>query len=92
MNLHHQTLIIPELARLESLGYVGLLGCKYVSPELTTPDSETGCPVRAINVAPAKGWAIVAWGPPGGEVKFKFLRDMAGRWHYDGVEKVEMVH
>ena len=47
---------------------------------------------RAINLAPKKGWAIVAWGTPGEELKHKFLRDMQGRWHYDGPEKLEMVH
>jgi hypothetical protein len=86
-----QTLVIAELARLEAAGYVGLLGVKYLSSNLTTPDKD-GNRVRAINLAPAKGWAIVVWGLPGEEVKHKFLRDVEARWHYDGVETLETVH
>ena len=92
MNLHLQTLIISELRRLEGAGYVGLLGFKYLAPALTTPDPETGYRVTFININPTEGWAIVAWGPPDGEVKYKFLRDVEEGWAYDGVEKTETVH
>ena len=37
MTPHHQTFIISELARLESLGYMGLLGTKFLSDNLTRP-------------------------------------------------------
>ena len=84
---HHVTAIIEELSRLEAANYVGLLGTKYLFPELTTPDSE-GQRVTFINLNPAGGWAVVAWGPDGGEVKYKFLRDIEARWHYDGIEKL----
>ena len=85
---HLQTLIIEELDRLEASNYVGLLGTKYLSPNVTTPDSH-GNRVRAINIQPGAGWAIVAFGPRGDEVKHKFLRDVETRWVYDGVEKME---
>ena len=91
MNLHHQTLIIDELARLEAAGYVGLLGTRYLSPSLTTPDAD-GNRVRAVNLSPNAGWAIVAYGQRGEEQKHKFLRDTEGRWHYDGLEIMEAVH
>jgi hypothetical protein len=92
MNLHLLTAIISELVRLESLNYVGLFGVKYLSSNLTTSDPKTGNRVRAINLAPAKGWAIVAWGPPGDEVKHKFIRDLNEGWVYHGLEKMEPVH
>ena len=40
--------------------------------------------VTFININPAGGWAIVAWGPPNGEVKYKFVRDVDNGWVYDG--------
>jgi hypothetical protein len=86
------TAVVEELCRLEDAGYVGLLGIKYLSPNLTAPAPRTGNRVTFININPAKGWAIVAWGPPDGEVKHKFLKDSEGQWHYDGVEKMEAVH
>jgi hypothetical protein len=91
MNLHLQTLIISELTRLESLNYVGLLGSKYLSDDVLSPDDE-GNRVRAINLAPAEGCAIVVYGKPGEEQKHKFFRDIKGKWNYDGVEKIEAVH
>ena len=92
MNPTLQDLTIDKLARLEAAGYVGLLGTKYLSAAVKTPDSETGNRVRAINQAPARGWAIVVYGKPGEELKHKFLKDTEGRWHYYGVEKMETVH
>jgi hypothetical protein len=91
MNPHLQTLIIDELHRLEAANYMGLLGTKYLSPDLTASDSD-GQRVTFININPAGGWAIVAFGKPDEEVKYKFLRDIGERWHYDGVEKMEAVH
>lgn len=89
---HHQTLIAAELHRLESLGYIGLLGRKYLSPNLTTPDPKSGKRVRAVNISPKAGWAIVAYGKPGEEMKHKFLRDVGTGWVYDGIERLEAVH
>ena len=91
MNFHHQPLIITELTRLESLNFMGLLGIKYLTEALTTPDNR-GNRVRAVNINPDNGWAIAAFGKPGEEKKHKFVKDIGGRWHYDGVEKIEMVH
>lgn len=88
---HLQTVIIEELARLESLGYIGLIGRKYLSSEVTTPDSY-GNRVRAINLNSKAGWAIVAYGKPGEEQKYKFLRDTQEGWVYDGVEAAETLH
>jgi len=87
-----QNLIIEELHRLETAGYVGLLGTKYLSEAVTTPDKETGNRVLAINVHPAAGWAIVAWGPEGDEAKYKFIRDVDRGWVYDGLEGMETVN
>jgi hypothetical protein len=91
MNPQLQAIIISELDRLETASYIGLLGTKYLFSEVTAPDDQ-GNRVRAINLAPAKGWAIVVWGPPEGELKHKFFRDLNGMWHYDGIEKLEAVH
>jgi hypothetical protein len=91
MNLHLQPLIISELFRLESLNYIGLLGTKYLSSEVTTPDNH-GNRVTFINIQPNAGWAIVAFGPDSGEAKHKFLRDLNDGWVYGGVEKIEAVH
>lgn len=49
MSPDHQTLIISELHRLEVGGCIGLLGVKYLSSNLTTPDLETGHQVTFIN-------------------------------------------
>ena len=92
MNPALQTLIIEELARLEAANYVGLLGTKYLPKALTTPDPDTDCRVTFININPAGGWAIVAFGPDGEEVKYKFLRDVDNGWVYDGVETAETMH
>ena len=92
MNLHLQTLITSELLRLEGAGYVGLLGFKYLAPALTAPDPETGYRVTFININPTAGWAIVACGPDGDEVKYRFLRGIDRGWVYDGVETTETVH
>ena len=92
MDHPHQTLIIDELTRLEAAGYVGLLGTKYLSENLTTPDPSTGNRVTFINTNPAEGWAIIAFGPDGEEVKYKFLRDIEGQWLHDGVETLDAVH
>jgi len=86
-----QTLILAELHRLEAAGYVGLLGKKYLSPNLTTPEKD-GSRVTFINIHAEAGWAVVAWGPPDGEVKYKFLRDVKAGWVHDGVETGETVH
>jgi hypothetical protein len=91
MTPDHQTLIVSELHRLESLNYVGLLGTKYLSSTLTATDDD-GNRVRAININPAGGWAIVAYGRRGEEQKHKFLKDIEGGWHFDGVETAETVH
>ena len=91
MNSALQTFIIEELARLESAKHVGLLGTKYLSSNLTTPDKD-GNRVTFININPAEGWAMVAWGPTDGESKYKFLRDVDAGWVYDGVENAETVH
>lgn len=48
--------------------------------------------MRAINISSGKGWAIVIWGLPGEEQKDKFIRDIEGQWHYDGLETAEMMH
>jgi hypothetical protein len=40
MNSHLQPLIIMKIARLETAGYIGLLGRKYLSDHLTTPDHQ----------------------------------------------------
>jgi len=92
VNSRWQTLIIAELARLEAANYVGLLGVKYLSESVTIPDAETGCRVRAINIQPVAGWAIVAFGKSDEEVKHKFLRDLETGWVYDGVEQYNAVH
>ena len=91
MTPYHRNSIIDELARLEFLGYIGLVGKKYLSEGLLTPD-DLGNRVRAINLAPAKGWAIVAYGKPGEELKHKFLKNVDRGWVYDGVERMEAVH
>ena len=83
--------IIEELARLESLNYVGLMGTKHLSETVASPDTE-GNRVTFINFAPQEGWAIVAYGPPDGEVKYKFIRDVETGWLYDGEERTETVH
>lgn len=92
MNPAFQTLIIKELARLEFLGYVGLLGTKYLSNDLTNPDPETGCRITFVTINPKTGWAIVAFGPPDGEQKYKFLRDVETGRVYDGLETAETMH
>ena len=89
MNLALQALIIEELARLESLDYVGLLGIKYLSSSVTAPDPQ-GNRVTFININPAEGWAVIAYGPDGDEQKYKFLRDVDRGWVYDGVETGEL--
>ena len=91
MNPALQTLIIEELDRLEFEGHNGLLGRKYLSDALTTPDAQ-GSRVTFININPAGGWAIVAWGPPRDDVKYKFLKEVDQGWVYDGIEKMEEVH
>lgn len=84
--------VVEELHRLEAAGYVGLLGVKYLSENLATPDAD-GNRVTFISLAiPAEGWAIVAFGPDGEEQKYKFLRDVDNGWVYDGVEKAETLH
>ena len=79
-------IIIGEIHRLESLGYVGLLGSKYLAEALTTLDPETGNRVTFVNIDPAQGWAVVAYGGPDREVKCKFLKDIDLGWVYDGLE------
>ena len=83
--------VIAELARLETAGYIGLLGTKYLSSTLTSPDTD-GNRVTFININPTAGWAIVAYGPDGDEQKHNFLRDVEEGWIYDGEEKADTVH
>jgi len=90
MNLHLQAFIIEDLTRLEAAGYLGLLGVKYLSENLTTPDPKSGNRVTFININPAEGWAVIAYGPDGDEQKYKFLRDVDRGWVYDGVETGEL--
>jgi len=61
MNQYSQSVITDDYARQESLGYVGLLGTEYLSPNLTTPDKD-GNRVTFININTAQGWPVVAWG------------------------------
>ena len=91
MTPERQTVIATELVRLEVDGYVGLLGKKYLSPIVTTLDSQ-GKRVAFININPEDGWAIVAFGPDGGEMKHLFVKDADGTWTYGGVEGMETIH
>jgi len=91
MNRDWRSAIAEELSRLESLNYVGLLGVKYLSSSVTTPDTD-GNRVVAVNLNPAEGWAVAVWGPTGEEQKHRFLRDVEQGWVHDGLEELETIH